>query len=146
MILRKVSTSKSSQLTANWVYVVEIWCRIVGRRKFIVGRHRVDTFGSARHDLCFHLLPCLLFIFDSNIFSIPKCTKLYQKEIINFKFADACEFIPLYFECCTYMVINLKTSRLMDAATTASPNKMNTRDRATYPGLLVNALSFCSAT
>lgn len=34
------------------------------------------------------------------------------------------------------------TNKLILAATTASPNKMNTKLRATYPGMFVNAWSF----
>ena len=42
----------------------------------------------------------------------------------------------------TNMVMKRRTRRLMLAATTASPNRMNTRLRATYPGLFVSAWSF----
>lgn len=32
------------------------------------------------------------------------------------------------------------TSKLIEAATTANPKRMNTSDNATYPGLFVSAL------
>lgn len=40
------------------------------------------------------------------------------------------------------MVMKRRTSRLMEAATTVRPKRMKTRERATYPGLVVRASPF----
>lgn len=46
----------------------------------------------------------------------------------------------------SYIVMKRNTSKLILAATTASPKRMKTKLRATYPGLFISAWSFCSAT
>lgn len=38
--------------------------------------------------------------------------------------------------------MNLRTNKLILAATTANPNKIKTKLSVTYPGLLIKALSF----
>lgn len=45
-----------------------------------------------------------------------------------------------------FIVTNLKTSKLSEAATIAKPKRINIRANITYSGLLSSALSFCSAT
>lgn len=45
---------------------------------------------------------------------------------------------------CTYIVIKRRTSKFMLAATTAKPNSIKTKLKATYPGLLESAWSFCN--
>lgn len=45
-----------------------------------------------------------------------------------------------------FMVTKRRTSKLSEAATIASPNRMNTKANITYSGRLFSELSFCNAT
>lgn len=45
-----------------------------------------------------------------------------------------------------FIVTNLSTNKLSEAATIAKPKRMNMRANITYSGFLLSALSFCSAT